>query len=99
MSELSAQEAAEMSRAEALRVLATAEDVPENDRRVAELMLAGPEISFMEAQALRGFRPKRLPMVAAVRRALAQRAHDIASEREAAKAEVAELADQWHRAW
>lgn len=75
-----------MSRAEALRVLATAEDVPEKDRRVAELMLAGPEISFTEEQALRRFPSKRPVLDVAVKRALLEHAVAIGREREAAMA-------------
>lgn len=70
MSELSAKEAAEMSRTEALRVLATAEDVPEKQRRIAQLMLDGPEISFTEEQGLRRFLSKRPAVAIAVSRAL-----------------------------
>jgi hypothetical protein len=91
LSELSAQEAADMSRAEALRVLATAEDVPEQDRRVAELMLAGPEISFTEEQALRRFPSKRPVLDVSVKRALLEYGVAIGREREAAQADIDEL--------
>lgn len=91
MNELDAQDAAELSRAEALRVLATAEDVPEKDRHTAELMLAGPEISFTEEQALRRFPSKRPVLDVAVKRALLEYVAAVAREREAAQAEVDEL--------
>lgn len=54
MKKLHAHEIAAMTREDVLRTLATAEGVPEESRRMAELMLAGPEITPSEEDALRG---------------------------------------------
>jgi hypothetical protein len=44
-----------MSRAEALRVMAEGHGVRPSDRRLAQLMLAGPDITPADEQRLRGF--------------------------------------------
>lgn len=80
-----------MSREEALRALATAEDAPEKDRRIAQIMLAGPEISFTDEQRLRSVKTRRNPMAVAVGRAMAQMEREADLEREQAQAEVNEL--------
>jgi hypothetical protein len=54
MKKLHAHEIAAMSREEVLRTLATAEGVPEESRRLAEITLAGPVITPEEAERLRG---------------------------------------------
>jgi len=82
---LTADEAAGMTRAQALRALATGEGVPEKDRRIAELMLAGPEIDGL---------PKRTfvkPLVAAVNVALWQIGAECREQRLAAEADLREL--------
>lgn len=84
--ELTAERAAEMSRAEALRALATAEGVPAADRRLALIMLEGPEITGPVA------RPRRQVMAAAVSLALLQYQAEVDDDRAAARAEVRELA-------
>lgn len=81
-----ADEAAGMSRQEAIRTLAAAGD------RTGMLMLAGPVITDADAQALRSFRPKLDPMALAVRVALLQLGAEVRDERAAALADVAELA-------
>ena len=78
--EITEEQAAGMSREEAIRTLAAM-----GDRR-AQLMLAGPAITGPVA------RPRLDPMVLAVRVALLQLGDEVRDERQAAKAEVAELA-------
>lgn len=70
-----AADAAEMSREQALRVLATAEGIPEADRRMAQLMLAGPDIGLAD-QAVRTYGPRRKPLFVAVVVALNQLQQD-----------------------
>lgn len=89
---LTAEEAAGMTRAEALAALASAEDVPEKDRRIAKIMLEGPVIEFAEEQRLLGLRLKRLPLVGAVRSALLELSADARAERALDQAEFARFA-------
>lgn len=63
MKKLHAHQIAAMSREEVLRTLATAAGVPEASRRMAEIMLAGPVITPVEAEQLRG-KPMRYNRVA-----------------------------------
>lgn len=53
MSEVTAEAAAEMSREEALRALATADGVSEQERRISRVMLEGPTITAADEQRLR----------------------------------------------
>lgn len=85
MQPLSAADAASMSRQKALRTMATAEGVPARDRRIAELMLAGPDIDA----PVRGPMVKR--MVLSVHLALQQYSVEVAEQRAAARGEVLEL--------
>lgn len=89
MSEITADKALGMSRAEALRVLATADGVPEKDRRLAELMLAGPDITVEDELSAR--RRTHALMAKAVAIALQQMKAERADERRAAQAEMREL--------
>lgn len=87
--ELSPEAAQEMSRGEALRTLATAEGVPAHDRRMALIMLAGPEIT--PADEARAVRP-RLPVMAASVGVALQRIGELArQDRQAMRDEFAEL--------
>lgn len=88
---LSVDEALGMSREQALRTLATAEGVPESDRRLALIMLGGQAITPADEQRLRGFRPRAKPMVVAVAFAMRQIDHEAARERIDARGEVLEL--------
>jgi hypothetical protein len=80
-----------MTRAQALRVLASAEGVSEKDRRTAQLMLAGPEI-WSEDQHLLARRPKRIVMRAAVAVACAQMPTEAQEQERAAMADLQGLA-------
>lgn len=87
---LDADEASGMSRAEALRAMATAQGVSENDRRMAEIMLAGPEISSADQAVLQARWPMR-PMEQAVHWALVQLGAEARAARENAEAELRAL--------
>lgn len=87
---LTADQAQEMSRLEALRVLATADGVPEKDRRLAELMLAGPDITDRDERATR--RPRHPLMAKAVAIAFEQLRAERADEQREVQAEMRELA-------
>lgn len=54
LKKLHAHEIAAMSREEVLRTLASAQGVPDESRRLAEISLAGPEISPLDEGRLRG---------------------------------------------
>lgn len=84
---LDADEASGMSRAEALRALATAEGVSEHDRRMAEIMLAGPEIGGAD-QAILQTRWPMHSMGQAVHWALLQLGAEARAERENAEADL-----------
>lgn len=86
MIELTAADAARMSRDEALRTLATADGVPEKDRRIAQLMLAGPEVDGPVG------RPRRNLTFVAVHAALTQLSAEVREERALAHADLRELA-------
>lgn len=91
MNELTEKGAAAMSREQALRTMATAAGVPEGDRRMAQIMLAGPEIGSAD-QALLAKRHRMLPMRASVIVAMDQIEADNRKARNDAQAEMAELA-------
>lgn len=61
-----------MSRVQALRTMLTGEGVPESDRRIAQIMLEGPELTPFDEHRLTTFKPQRVVMTSAVRAALAQ---------------------------
>lgn len=86
--ELTEKDASAMSRQEALRVLSTAEGVPAQDRRMALLMLAGPDIT--SADMGKG-RPRRPVMAVAVHAALAQLSFEIIEARAADLSDLREL--------
>lgn len=83
---IDAAQASEMSREEALRLLATAEGVPEKDRRLAQLMLAGPEMRGAPAPA-----PRPLTLTIAVQQAFRSMARDAANAAARDRADFAEL--------
>lgn len=70
MSELTAQQASQLSREEALRIMATADGVGAREKHLAELMLEGPAISPAEERRLNDWRPMLPPVSMAVRLAL-----------------------------
>lgn len=88
---LSADEAEGMSRAEALRAMATAEGVSERDRRLALIMLEGPEITGADQHVLQTKWPMK-GMVQAVYGALMQLGHEVRQERANAQTDLRELA-------
>lgn len=89
---LDADQAAGMTRAQALATLVTAEDVPEKDRRIAQIMLDGPVIELAEENRLLGIRPKRPPLTVAVAMALHELSADARAERALDQAEFARFA-------
>lgn len=89
---LDAEEAAGMTRAEALAALVSAENVPERDRRIARIMIDGPVIEFAEEQRLLSLKLKRRPLEMAVRVALYELSADVRAERALDEAELARFA-------
>lgn len=91
MAEITEREAGQMSREEALRLLATAEEgVSEKDRHTAQLMLTGPVIDEADERRLaRG--PKRKPMVMAIRAAFEYMTFEEIREEQAARADASQL--------
>jgi hypothetical protein len=83
---LDEKQASRLSREDALRVLASADDVSPRERRMAVLMLAGPTIDRAPA------RPRRKGMAVAVNAALAQYRADAAADLAQAQHDLRELA-------
>lgn len=86
MSEIDVAEAQGMTRAQAIEAMRFSPSA--RDRRMAELLAAGPEITLTDESRLRTLRLKRAPVWVGV----AQLRYEIAAERIAARGEMAELA-------
>jgi hypothetical protein len=91
LSELTAEAAREMSRAEALRVMAEGHGVAPSDRRLAHLMLAGPDVTPADEQRLRGFKFRPQLMAGSVHLALREIGAEADWNRKAAEDDIAEL--------
>lgn len=88
---LSADEAEGMTRAQALRALATGEGVSARDRRMAEIMLEGPEIGVADQHVLHT-RWNMKPIAQAVHWALVDLGQRLRAECKEAQADLQELA-------
>lgn len=87
---VTAEDAAEMTREQALRAMATADGVPERDRRLAQVMLAGPVIAASDERLL-ATPMRRKSLSSAVRGALAQMVVELQGAREEGLADLREL--------